>query len=293
VPTAAPTTGRCARCGHAAAADDLVCTLCGEVLRRASRGSVAVEAPRPVPDAWASPPEAEAPARDGRWIVLGVGLFLAPVLTLTPLLQYVGWFLASLVHETGHSAMAWLLGCPAFPAISLHGHAAAFHREQKVVLCALVVAGLLAFAWSSRQSPRRLGVAIALLVAYPVAAFTGVREALFLLAGHLGELAFAAYAFSRALDGGFSGTNAERFAHAGVAWYLVGRDGLLAIGLLTSDAARATYATNGSFGLENDLVRFSRECLRTSSLAPGALLLLGVTVAIVGVAVFHASRRSD
>jgi hypothetical protein len=250
--------------------------------------------PTPTPAAWRPAQSALTLPREvavnGRWLVLGVGVVLAPILTLTPLLRYVGWFLASLVHETGHSAMAWLFGCAAFPAIRLDGHAAAFHREQQTLLCALVVAGLLAFAWASRERPRRLLTAVALTVAYLIAATTRVHEALFLLGGHLGELAFAAYAFSRAMDGGFTGTMAERCAHSGVACYLVGRTGFLAVGLLTSAAARETYATNGSFGLENDLIRFSREVLRTPSPAPGALLLLAIALAIVVRAAVQAAR---
>jgi hypothetical protein len=224
--------------------------------------------------------------------VLGVGVLLAPILTLTPLLRYVGWFLASLVHETGHTAMAWLFGCAAFPAIRLDGHAAAIHREQQPLLCALVVAGLLGLAWSSRARPARLAAVVAGIGLYALAALTRLHEALFLLAGHLGELGFAAYAFSRAMDGGFTGTMAERCAHSGVGCYLVGRVGALAIGLLTSEAARDAYSSNGSFGLENDLLRFSREALHTHSTAPGALLLLGIAAGIVLWTVLKAAQGS-
>jgi hypothetical protein len=263
----------------------VACPLCGEQLTMTPRRRA-----NPVAHESAQVPRREV---DGRWLVLGVGLALAPVLTLTPLLRYVGWFLASLVHETGHTAVALLFGCPAYPAIRLDGHAVAIHRDQQPFLCALVVVGLLAFAWSSRGRPWRLALALGLLVAYPLAAFTGIREALFLLGGHLGELAFAAYAFSRALDGGFSGTLAERFAHSGVAWYLVARTGVLTVGLLTSDAARATYATNGSLGLENDLLRFSRSVLHTPSPAVAALLLLLAALVIVVVALVQASRHVE
>ena len=48
---------------------------------------------------------------------LGMGALLAPVFSLTPILQYMGWFLGSLCHEIGHSVVAWVFGMPAFPAI--------------------------------------------------------------------------------------------------------------------------------------------------------------------------------
>jgi hypothetical protein len=274
--------GRCARCSGPCSALDAACRWCGA--RRLEGTQPRLSTPPRVVTRTATV------VRDGRWLVLGVGALIAPVLTLAPLLRYVGWFLASLVHETGHVAMAWLYGCPAFPAIRLDGHAAAIHREQQPVLCVLVAAGLAALVWASRQRPRRLALAVALLVAYVATAFTRAHEALFLLGGHIGELAFAAYAFSRALDGGFTGSTAERFAHAGVASYLVGRTGFLAVGLLTSDAARHGYATNGSFGLENDLLRLCHDHLHTSSLAAGAVLLLAIALGVVGFAVVRACR---
>jgi hypothetical protein len=281
MPPSAPTLRPCVRCSAPIPAL-APCSWCGG---GGAQARAALERPPP-----ARAVAVEGEPLDGRWLVLGIGAVLAPVLTLTPLLRYVGWFLASLVHETGHAAVAWAFGCPAFPAIRIDGHAAAIHREQQPVLCALVLGVLLAFAWASRERPRRLAVAVALVVAYPLAAFTRVHESLFLLAGHLGELGFAAYAFTRAMDGGFSGSTAERVAHAAVGWYLVGRTGALAIGLLTSDATRSAYETNGSFGLENDLVRFAHDSLGTSSLAPGALLLLLLSLAVASLAVALASR---
>lgn len=272
----------CPRCGRAATTDDLACALCGEVLRRPR-----VDAPAPS----ATRPTGRAPLR-GRWTVLGVGVLLAPVLTLTPVLRYMGWFLGSLCHETGHAAAAWAVGCPAFPAIRLDGHAAAVHREQQPLLVALALAGLLAFAWRARRHPARLTLAAALLAAYPIVALTPVREGLFLLAGHLGELAFASVFVVRGLDGGFSGSFAERCAHAGVAAYLVLRNARLAFGLLTSDAAREAYEASGSFGLVNDLLRFSREVLGTPSLVPGALTVLAACLVPVLLAVFGAVRAT-
>ena len=280
---------RCPRCDRPARDDELACGLCGEVLRR----------PAAPVDRFAPPPEARAPApsptrpprRGGPFTVLGVGVLLAPVLTLTPMLQYMGWFLGSLCHETGHVAAAWAVGCPAFPAIRLDGHAAAVHREQQRLLVAAALLGLLAFAWLSRRRPARLALALALLVVYPVVALTSVREGLFLLAGHLGELTFATLFVVRGLDGGFTGSFAERCAHAGVAAYLVGRNAHLALGLLTSETAREAYGGNGSFGLVNDLLRFSREVLGTSSLAPGALTVLAACLVPVVVALLRATRR--
>jgi len=283
---------RCPRCDHPARDDDLACGLCGEVLRRPA-ARIDRFAPPPAPRAATPDAPVRRPRLGGRWTVLGVGVFLAPVLTLTPILRYMGWFLGSLCHETGHVAAAWAVGCPAFPAIRLDGHAAALHREQQPLLVALAVAGLLAFAWASRRRPARRALAVAALVAYPVVALTGVREGFFLLAGHLGELAFACVFVVRGLDGGFSGSFAERCAHTGVAAYLVGRNAALALGLLASETAREAYGESGSFGLVNDLLRFSREVLATSSVAPGAWTILVACLVPVALGIRSAARPGD
>src|SRR5262245_29502819 len=131
----------CASCGRPHDAAALVCGLCGHVLRRERASTAAIAAPREP-----TPPD-EAAEVHGRerepWIFLGLGLLTAPVFAWTPLLQYMGWFLASLVHEMGHASVAWLCGMPAVPAISLAGHAAAVHGEQSLAL-ALSVAFALA-----------------------------------------------------------------------------------------------------------------------------------------------------
>jgi len=83
-------------------------------------------------------PAAHVPARilglAEHHFYLAAGLATAPLLAATPLLRTMGWFLASLTHETGHAATAWFFGMPAVPAIRLDGHAAAVHGGQVTVL---------------------------------------------------------------------------------------------------------------------------------------------------------------
>ena len=82
------------------------------------------------------------------WLYLGLGAITGPVFGLTPMLGYMGWFLASLVHEMGHAGFAWACGMPAFPAIALDGHAAAMHGEQSPALVILIALALSAVAWT-------------------------------------------------------------------------------------------------------------------------------------------------
>jgi hypothetical protein len=181
---------------------------------------------------------------------LAAGAAAALLFTLTPLLKYMGWFLASLVHEAGHCAAAWATGCPAFPAIRLDGHAAAVHGDQSTIFALAAGAALGALAWRRRSIA--LGAATLL---YPAIAFTTAREWLFLLSGHLAELAIGGVFFWRAIVGGFTNSRAERVLYAGCAWHLVGKNVWLAGGLLFSDGVRQWYRGSGSFGLVNDYLR--------------------------------------
>jgi hypothetical protein len=223
---------------------------------------------------------ADLRARIEPWFYFGIGLVTAPVFALTPMLGYMGWFLASLVHEMGHAAIAWFFGMPAIPAISMDGHAAAVHSEQQVMLALLVSAGLALAAWRWLAGPWRwVGVALA-LVLHPLLAFTGAKDLLHLLAGHGAEMVFATLCLWKALDGGFTSSRLERALYGTVGWYLVGKNAFLCFGLLTSSAARAAYDENGSFGFTNDYLRVAHEVVGCRLETVAALMLI-LAVAVV------------
>ena len=273
-----------------------MCPLCGELLQparraRASDTALAEPARESEPSARRSSPEA--------WSYLAIGALTAPVFALTPLLGFMGWFLASLVHEMGHAAFAWLCGMPAFPAIALDGHAAAMHGEQLPVLALLIAVALASSAWRWLDGRARWVAAGLLALGYPAVAFTPARELLHLLAGHGAELAFATLALWKTLDGGFTDSKAERGLYGTVGWFLWGKNVALCWGLVRSPAARAEYESSGSFGLTNDYLRVARDVLgwRVESVALVMLLLaLAVLPAALGLwrasLVARASRRA-
>jgi hypothetical protein len=264
----------------------MVCGLCGELLQRAARvagaparmGRAGVHAPNPVEQPWGgAEPEPAAPGPLGLpepIFFLGLGALLAPVLTWTPLLQYIGWFLASLVHEMGHSVVAWAFGMPAYPAIRIDGHAASVHQDQVLLLVLAAWAGLGATAWWLRRH-RVVLVALGIAtVLYPLFAFTRLKEVLHLAGGHLGELAFATICFWRALHPGFTEKVAERALYAMLGWYLCARNVVLCGGLLRNAATREWYEQSGSFGLTNDYLRLAHDVLGTGlSTVAGVMLL--------------------
>ncbi len=267
----------CTKCGRAHDESAFVCGLCGTVLRREpSTRSVAAPSPalRSLPQAHSFTQRVAAvPSRAEPWMYLAIGLVTAPIFAWTPILQYMGWFLASLVHEMGHAALAWFCGMPAIPAISLAGHAAAVHQEQSTFLALAIATAFGAAAWHFLRGRTRI-VAIALVaVLYPTIAFTGVKELLFLFAGHGGELVFATLSLWKVLDGGFTKTALERALYGTVGWYLLGKNAFLCFGLMTSAMSRAHYEQSGSFGLTNDYIRAAEDVL-SWRLESVALLML-------------------
>ncbi len=236
-------------------------------------------------------PSPAATTRLAPWPVLGIGAALAPVFLLTPILQYMGWFLASLVHELGHCAVAWTFGSFAFPAIRLDGHAAAIHQEQSKAVVVLILAALLYLLYSLRERPRaRVLLGVAVLI-YPVLAFTEAHEVIHLLGGHVSELVFAGIFFYRGLSGGFTDSTPERITYATCAWYLLARNVTLSFGLMTSAADRAAYATSGSFGLTNDFIRVGRELGWTLPGVARLMFVLALMVLPLAIWIWSSSRR--
>jgi hypothetical protein len=185
-----------------------------------------------------------------------------------------GWFLGALFHESGHTVTALAFGLPAFPAISLRGHAASIHQDQIPFMVFLLWAGLAYLTWQLRHH-RAAVVALAIaVVLYPFFAFTDAKEFLFLVGGHGGELAMATICLWRALTGGFTHSLLERGLYSVLGWYLVGSNVWLCGNLATSAAARALYRGSGSFGLTNDYIRLAEDVLGWGLPQVGAMMLI-------------------
>ena len=224
--------------------------------------------------------ETEPAERAETWIYLGIGAVTAPIFALTPLLGFMGWFLSSLVHEMGHTAVAWFFGMPAFPAISLAGHAVSVHSEPSLFFALAVWAGLGAAAWHWLLGRARTVALVVVAVLYPALAFTQAREVLHLLAGHGAELAFATLCLWKTLDGGFTESRLERGLYGTVGWYLLGSNAILCFGLVASPAAREEYFENGSFGLTNDMIRVAEDLLDWPMPYVALLVLFGAALVL-------------
>jgi hypothetical protein len=228
------------------------------------------------------------------WAYLGLGLVTAPALAVVPIVSFMGWFLSSLVHEMGHTAAAWLCGMPAFPAISLEGHAVALHSDQIPLLALFVTFALCFFPWRALAGRKRWIVCGSIALVHLLLCFTPAREVLHLLAGHLAEFGFSCMCLFRALSGGYTSSRTERVLHGTLGWYLLGRNVWLCWGLVTSTGARALYQTNGSFGLTNDYLRVADDVLGWQlQTVAGGMLLVGACVLPAACVLWRVYERAD
>jgi len=218
-------------------------------------------APPPVPEPPsaapfpARPPTAPAPSGiPAAWSRLSPAV-RALVVAFVPSVLF-GWFfpfrvmgegISFLVHELGHTLVAWFFGCSAMPAIVM-----TIVFAQSRAFAALVWGGLVFLAVKVRRAPRwNVGLA-ALALLYPLVAFTEAHVTAFDLGGHLAEVVFAAWAFRRAVRG--ERPEWERPVWAFFAFYLVARNVKLFGGVALSAAARTDYLTVAITG-QNDMVK--------------------------------------
>ncbi len=161
--------------------------------------------------------------------------------------RVIGEGISFFVHELGHTFVAWFFGCSAMPAIVM-----TIVFAQSRVFAALVWGALVFIAVKYRHAPRwNVGLA-ALALAYPLVAFTPAHVTAFDIGGHLAEVAFAAWAFRRAVRG--ERPEWELPVWAFFAFYLVVRNVKLFGGVVLSAAARTDYQTIAIAG-QNDMVK--------------------------------------
>ena len=286
-------TARCPSCGQIPSPPERAhCGMCGTPLRsiqhQVERGSTAdlraPNGPRSFGIHGASPKELSERAQGLQFLLIGIPV--AYLFAITPMVQFMGWFLASLFHEFGHASAGWFMGFPSVPAISLSGHAAAVHGEAMLIVRVASFAaavGVLRWLWTDA---RFIIATCALAAFYSGLIFTPLGEILFLTSGHLGELAAGGLCLWRALSDDACHHKAERLAYAMLGWFLCGRNIVLGFSLAFSAGARADYGSNGSFGLVNDYIRLAQEQLGVE--LPSVGLIMGVVALVVPAAIVAA-----
>ena len=144
-----------------------------------------------------------APRDAGAWKLLAGGLIAALIAHAIPFLEFILSPLVTLLHEFGHAATAWLLGCPAVPAFDfVYGGGITQHHDFQLPLGLLIGAGWAWLGWTFRRNPRSLA-----LIGLCAGAWLGAvssewrRELVIASMGHGGELILAGVLLFMALAG--------------------------------------------------------------------------------------------
>ncbi len=220
------------------------------------------------------------------WVALGVGMGLAGLTELWPLLRVLVGYFVVLVHELGHALAGWLFGYPSIPAFDFtYGGGVTMHQEQAPVLVAVVYALLAFCAWVFRANPVSLGLVVASLAAYTALVFTAASDVVMIAMGHGGELLFASLFIHRALSGSACHHAAERALYAWIGFHMVFHDLRFALGLVTNPFQREMYAGAKGGGHWMDFSRLADEFLGVSLEAvAGTFLVLCLLPPVLALA---------
>ena len=223
------------------------CARCGVVIAKARVFA------RPLPGI---PAVDVAPRDAGAWRILVGGSISALIAHAVPPLQFVLSPLVTLLHEFGHAATAWLLGCPAIPAFDFaYGGGITQHHDFQLPLGVLIAAAWAWLGWTFRRNPRTLAVLGLCAGAWLVAVSSEWRRELVIASmGHVGELVLAGVLLSMALAGaGWRIPEIERPLGAFAAFFVQMQTLRFAWRLRHDDAFLADYVAGKGGAMMNDL----------------------------------------
>jgi hypothetical protein len=222
--------------------------------------------------------------REG-WKALSLGLGLAVVVCLVPLLAYIIDFLRVIIHETGHTLTAWLFGYPTIPMLRPGGAvSASMVRPTWMLVLMLVVLGKLLYnAYRTKRHKVVLTVGAAI---YLLLAMSGLGRLMITTMGHGTELIVASLFLYRAVSGQSILHRAERPLYATVALVIFGLDIRFAAQLLLGSDAEAEYR-EGIEGQSHDLIRIAEEYLHVEFRSVVIVFLVLCLIAPCAVFLYH------
>jgi hypothetical protein len=246
----------------------------------------------PTSSARVSPPPSSTEPLDPAGVkALAVGGVLALVIYSIPLTRFILNYLVILVHELGHTVVAWLFGYPAIPAFDfVYGGGVSFHQGRQYLLLAVVWAALGGGIYLVRSRPGLRNLLIGVTAVHVVFAVTPLHEALQILMGHGSELVFAGIFLYRAATGAACKLPVERPLYAMVGWFTEISVLLFCHRLLTDPVSRLDYGEAKGGGHWMDLSRLAEDYFHTG-LRPmaGLLLVLGLLPPVL--ALLYARHR--
>lgn len=282
----------CPKCGYGPhAAEDATCTRCGLVFAKWREHEDARVLPMPgrVVETVADVPPGVLDGDGRRAVLFGVPAGL--VLFALPFTRLVIGYLSILVHEFGHTVVAWMFGYPAIPAFDfVYGGGVTMTECRNTGLLIALTAGWLALFWLFRRNRVTLVVLAAVALVWVWLAATWRHDLVHQGAGHGAELVFAALFLSRALSGSGCHTSAERPVYAAAGTFLALKVAGLAWQLRTDADFRAEYEAAKGGGGWMDLSLIAPAFRTDVPAVAGVLLFAALLTPVIAWLMFRAQR---
>ncbi len=220
------------------------------------------------------------------WIAFGVGLGLALLTEILPVLRVLVGYFVVLVHELGHALTGWLFGYPSIPAFDFtYGGGVTSHQEQMPLLLLALYGGFAFLLWIFRANRVSLGLVAGVALVYTVLLLTPGADIAMIAMGHGAELIFAALFIHRAVSGRACHHAAERPLYAWIGFHIVFHDLRFAFGLVTNAFQREMYGAAKGGGHWMDFSRLADEYFGCSlEVVAGAFFLLCLLPPVLGPA---------
>ena len=218
----------------------------------------------------------------GGWIALIGGLACAFLPFFWVKFHWIMSYLKILIHELGHSLIAWSFGYPGVPTFNLqHGGGVARHGPQAPWL--LVVLGIVfcLFIINNYKNVRVMILSGAGFLVYLLCIFTPLHKMLELYMGHGLEIVIAGVFLFRAASNWAVYHAAERCLYGFAGFYLIFENIIFSFQLLFDKGYRAVYFEGIAPGLLNDFFRIWVEHLKTASF--DLLVVFHFLITILGV----------
>lgn len=278
---------RCPRCGFDSP-DDRECLRCGVVFAKL-RGDLYSPPSEEESDDAEEPPASLTPEA---WRFLGLGAGLAALVLAVPFFRFALSYLGVLVHELGHSALSWLFGYPAIPALDFtYGGGVSLSFGRRPVLVVFFVLALVLAVGAAWKHPRLRLVAGAVVGFWVLASLTAVHEVVILAMGHGAELLFAGLCLHRAITGDATEHRVERPLYAMVGWFLVLEGAWFAWGLMTDPGKRRLYEDAKGGGHWMDFSRLAEDYFGVDLTVVATLFLFACLATPAVVLWLHRSRN--
>jgi hypothetical protein len=239
-------------------------------------------------------PRRRKPKAIGRdaWTSLAIGLGLAVIALLIPLVGFVVDVLITVIHELGHVATAWIFGSPAVPSFDLsYGGGVSYTFGRQPILILLIYAALAGLAFRARDERPVLFTILVVVAVYSCAVFSPLRDLLITAMGHGAELLFAAVFLYRALSGSQILRSQERPLYAFLGFYIVLAQARFAYRLIASREYREDYGLAKGGGHWMDFSRIANEHLHVRLEVVAGLFLIVCALTPLTAFLIHRNRR--